>query len=74
MASGVKLIKGKRKYAQEVAKIKSLEVFGVDTCGVTWNALLRKHLAFDVLGCGGPTNCDGQLCLWNEISKTCNCS
>ena len=69
MANGVK---AKQKYAEEVAKIKSHEVLGIDSCGVTWYQLFRKHLAFDVLKCGG-LSCDGKNCLENVISKECNC-
>jgi hypothetical protein len=65
-------VKAKQKYAEEVAKIKPHEVLGIDTCGVTWYQLFRKHLAFDVLKCGG-LSCDGKNCLENVIEKDCNC-
>jgi hypothetical protein len=72
MANSVTIKKGKYKYAEEVAKIKPLEQFGIDTCGVSWESLFRKHLAFDVLSCGG-LSCEGDKCLVNEIGKDCNC-
>lgn len=71
MAS-VSVNKAKLKYAEEVASIAKLEVFGVDACGVTWKRLFRKHLAFDVIKCGG-VSCDGNSCLKNEIEIGCNC-
>jgi len=66
------LQKAKGQYAEEVAKIKPLEMFGIDACGVTWYGLIRKHLAFDVLKCGG-LDCDGEKCLRNEVEKSCSC-
>jgi hypothetical protein len=69
---GRKYSKEKLKYAEEVAKIKPLELFDIDSCGVTWYQLFRKHLAFDVLNCGG-LSCEGENCLENVISKDCNC-
>jgi hypothetical protein len=72
MADSVSIKKSKHKYAEEVAGIKPLEQFGIDTCGVTWESLFRKHLAFDVLSCGG-LSCEGDNCLQNEIGKDCNC-
>jgi hypothetical protein len=71
MAKTVSEKKAKRKFAEEVAKIKPLELYGID-CGVSWYSLFRKHLAFDVLKCGGLT-CDEKACLKSEIVKNCNC-
>jgi hypothetical protein len=64
--------KEKLKYAKEVAKIKPLELYGVDSCGVTWYHLFRKHLAFDVLKCGS-LSCESKNCIENEIDRDCNC-
>lgn len=61
------------KYAEEVAKIKPLELFGIDSCGVSWYQLGRKHLALDVLKCASDLSCSGSQCLEGEISKECNC-
>jgi hypothetical protein len=72
MAVSFSIKKGKQKYAEEVAKIKNYEQFGIEDGCVTWEALFRKHLALDVLSCGG-TDCDGNNCLKNEIGKDCNC-
>lgn len=65
-------IKAKAEYAKEVAAIKNKELFGIDSCGASWENLFRKHLAFDVLKCGA-TSCDNKNCLDNEIGKNCNC-
>jgi hypothetical protein len=59
---------GKELYIEEVASMKSLELFGITSCNVTWYDLFKKHLAFDVLKC--PTlDCETQECLSNEITK-----
>lgn len=62
------LYKSNKKFAEEVAKIKPKEVFGVDSCGVTWEQLYRKHLAFDVIKCGVCSKC-----LDDVIGESCNC-
>ena len=62
------LYKANLEFAKEVAAIKPLELFDIDSCGVTWEMLFRKHLAFDVIKCG---ECDP--CLKNVISDSCNC-
>lgn len=72
MASSVEIKKAKAVFAEEVGDIKNFEQLGIDSCGVTWEMLLRKHLAFDVLSCGG-LSCDGKNCLENEINNGCTC-
>lgn len=69
---GNSIKKAKSVFADEVASMKSLEVFGVDKCGVTWESLIRKHLAFDVLSCG-VSSCNDKACLEREINKDCGC-
>jgi hypothetical protein len=66
-------VKEEIKYIEEVAKIKSFELFGIDGCGVSWYQLGRKHLAFDVLKCASDLSCSGSHCLEDEISRECNC-
>lgn len=61
----------KKRFAKEVASMKSVEVFGIETCGATWNKLLRKHLAFELIECG-KADCD-DTCLFNEINEDCGC-
>ena len=70
--NGTLIRNNKGAYVKEVASMKAVEVFGVEDCGVTWHKLFRKHLAMDVLQCGG-LSCDAENCLKGEIEKDCNC-
>lgn len=65
-------VKEELKYAEDVAKIKNLELFGMGSC-VSWYQLGRKHLALDVLGCAGDLSCSGRQCLEGELNRECNC-
>tara|TARA_R110001592_G_scaffold221892_5_gene476907 strand:+ start:5434 stop:5637 length:204 start_codon:yes stop_codon:yes gene_type:complete len=62
------LYKSKKQFAEEVAAIKPLEIFDIDSCGITWEQLFRKHLAFDVIKCG-----ECSACLKDVIGESCNC-
>lgn len=62
------LYDAKKQFAEEVAAVKTKELFGVDSCGVSWESLFRKHLAFDIIDCGVCSQC-----VDNEIKNSSNC-
>lgn len=72
MASSAEIHSAKLDYAADVASIKPLELYGIDSCGITWEKLIRKNLAINVLDCG-VSSCDFENCLMNEIKSDCNC-
>jgi hypothetical protein len=49
MTNSVYIKKDKMKHAEDVAKIKPLEQFGIDTCGVSWEDLFKEHLCYDAI-------------------------
>jgi len=69
------LIKGKRGLSEDVANLKGVEVFQLDSCKSDWSSAIAKYLAIDALKCP-PYNMyteSDERCLISQLATNYKC-